>query len=327
MYKTVIVGAGSIGALKPHIYDSPDTKEILTHAHACYSHPDIDLIGIIDKDFDKAYTAANKWYTNPYEDISHIKKDIDIIIVATPTNTHKDVLLECLNYNPKIMIAEKPFCLNSTEAKEVIEVYEEKRIPIIVDYIRAFDYNLSAIVDAISDGDFGQIYSVILYYVRGFSHEACHAIELFNRMLGNFITGKLFKTGNIFDDGPSISYTVHLKYEKCPNVIMIPIDSRKAYNVFNIEIMTDKGKVVFSEHGKYSEFYNTMPEPTYGNYKTLSVFPVTRIETNLTVDLIQVLYEAVNYIQGKTDGISRMSCIASDTLKVHEVMEEILKGE
>ena len=60
-YTAVLLGAGSIGALKPNEFDSPDTEEILTHAHAIYNHPKINLLGIIDSNINKAKKAGNKW--------------------------------------------------------------------------------------------------------------------------------------------------------------------------------------------------------------------------------------------------------------------------
>jgi len=77
-YKALICGAGSIGALKPDEFDSPESKQIYTHAHACYSHPNIDLVGIVDQDFEKASKAGTKWNTTAYGSINEFKYDPDI---------------------------------------------------------------------------------------------------------------------------------------------------------------------------------------------------------------------------------------------------------
>jgi len=320
MYKVIIIGAGSIGTTKFSEYDSPDTENILTHAHSVYNNPDCELIGIVDKDFGKAYEAALKWKTKAYEHISHIKDQADIIIVATPTETHKQVLLECFDYNPKVVIAEKPFCMNSREAQEVMEAYKKKDVPIIVDYIRAFDNQINKLVEDIKLDKYGKVYSAICYYVRGTSHESCHAIELFNRIFGEFQKGIKFESF-IQDNPNSTSYTVYMNYEGCLNVLLMPVDSRSAFNVFDIEIMTDKGKILLSEHGKFIEFYPRVPESTYGNYNTLSAFPETRIKTGLTINLMNVLNEAVNYVVPKF--VLQPKCTAYHALKVHKILEQI----
>jgi len=50
MYKVIIIGSGSIGALKEARYDDINSKSILTHANAVYRHSKYKLIGIIDQD-------------------------------------------------------------------------------------------------------------------------------------------------------------------------------------------------------------------------------------------------------------------------------------
>lgn len=324
MYKTVIIGAGSIGALKPDAYDSPDTENILTHAHACYKHPDIELTGIIDKNSDKAIRASNKWncmYATDTDILSDF--DHDIFIIATPTETHKQILLDIIQYKPKFVIAEKPFCSNAEEAREVIEAYKQANIPMSVDYIRNYDYQIRSLIEQIKLGYYGQIFSCICWYVRGLRHEGSHAINLFNKMFGEFIDGKIYETGNCFPDRDinDRSCAVHLIYQNCQNVIMIPVDSRTAFNVFNIEIMTEKGKIILSEHGKYIEFYPRIPEPTYGDYNTLSAFAETRIKTE--IDLIYIIAEAEAgcFIKNQGGNPKSFYCTPEDALKVHEIIE------
>lgn len=47
-YNALIIGAGSIGGLKPEKFDNRKTKNILTVAHAFYKNKRIDLKGFVD---------------------------------------------------------------------------------------------------------------------------------------------------------------------------------------------------------------------------------------------------------------------------------------
>ena len=203
-----------------------------------------------------------------------------------------------------------------------------------VDYIRNYDYQIRSLIEQIKLGYYGQIFSCICWYVRGLRHEGSHAINLFNKMFGEFIDGKIYETGNCFPDRDinDRSCAVHLIYQNCQNVIMIPVDSRTAFNVFNIEIMTEKGKIILSEHGKYIEFYPRIPEPTYGDYNTLSAFAETRIKTELTRALCNVVDEAIyicKCLNASFKGIpfkikSDIYCTPEDALKVHEIIEYLI---
>ena len=114
-YNAVIIGAGSIGAFKPDKYDSPGNTDCLTIAHAFWKHPQIELIGIIDQNRRKAIQASEKWKclysTKTTSEIEHnAKKYIDIVAIATPTQTHRKVLEEVMSrVKPKIILMEKPF--------------------------------------------------------------------------------------------------------------------------------------------------------------------------------------------------------------------------
>ena len=121
-YNAIVIGAGSIGALKQKGYDNKNSGNILTHAHAFYSHPDINLLGIVDIDLDKAKKAACKWECQYSNTIDNFRDDkIDIISVCVSTKFHFNCLENIIKYNPKFVIAEKPFCSNSKEAKKIIK--------------------------------------------------------------------------------------------------------------------------------------------------------------------------------------------------------------
>lgn len=44
--------------------------------------------------------------------------EVDAVIISTPTNSHKDIAVECLKRKKHVLI-EKPIALNYTEAKEI----------------------------------------------------------------------------------------------------------------------------------------------------------------------------------------------------------------
>ena len=58
MRKAMVIGAGSIGAMKPDAYDYPGGKKTLTVAHALWNNEEIDLEYIVDTDPKKAKAAA-----------------------------------------------------------------------------------------------------------------------------------------------------------------------------------------------------------------------------------------------------------------------------
>jgi predicted dehydrogenase len=322
MYTACVVGAGNIGALRDN--DSPDSENTITHAHAYYNHPEIELISIYDKDVNKSRKAAEKWNCD-FSSVECYKDKIDVISVCTPTETHKQVLLNILNYNPKIVITEKPFCLNSKEAQEVIDAYEKAGIPIIINYPRRYVPEILILKTYLKGGIYGKIQSATFHMTRGLIHDGCHGLDLCRYLFGEYIEGQLFKNSSIVDrDENDPTYAAHLTFENCPHVFLSPCDGR-LYKVFQLEIMTEKGKIILSQHGMYIDFYPLIDEPIWGGFKILSKDLESRKQTQLNKSLEYLMQEIVYYLSSdiKYNG---MSCLPQDALKVHKIIEN-LKGE
>lgn len=315
MYKAVIIGAGNIGALKPDKFDSPTTKNILTHAHAVYDNPNIQLYGIIDKDKSKASKAAKKWNCEVFSSIKQIEEEIDIYYICVDTKRHKDVLLEVLQKKPKIVLCEKPFCDNLEEAEEIIYLYEKANIPIILNYNRRYDpviknfkYNMD---------NFGKAYGAVVTYTRGFVRDGSHAIDILRYFFGEFVDGMIFENDYINDFSKNdLTYAAYMNFEKCPHVFFRRVDGNK-YDVFELDITFENYKIIFNDHYKYIEYYPVIHEKTYGDYKSLSGASNKIERTELENTLKYTTNEIVNYLEnGKM-----FTCTANDAFQIHKIYD------
>ncbi len=319
-YKVILLSAGSIGATKDDEFDNPDSENILTHANACYRHKRAELIGIVDPDIRKATAAATKWSTKAYTSLSQIDDEADIVICATPTDRHLATLLEALQYRPKIVIAEKPFCTNIHEATIVHNEYKRAGVPIAVDYIRRYAPRINELKNQIEENIHGKIHNVKLTYTRGIFHEACHFIDLCRYLFGEFKYGGILDFGNdIKDNSPELTVSAFLLFEKCNRVFMCPADGRD-YCVFDIDITTEKGRISLPESGTFIENYDLEPSK-YGSYKQLSKNKTHSWLTGLYQSLYYLIDNAVGYLDGKEDLI----CTSDDAIAVHRIYDELLK--
>lgn len=336
-YSVAIIGCGSIGANKPDKYDSPDTKNILTHAHACYIHPAIDKIIFVDNDYKKAITAINKWKYKTgeikpwnqlcrYNSIDTLFKDEqpDIIIVSTPTETHHEILSKISYHKPKLVIAEKPFCSNYKEAYEINSLYKANEIPLIVDYIRRFDPDMQALKYEILNGGLGHVQNCRVLYTRGLFHEGCHAIDMMNFLFGEFEEGARHLKAFILDrreDIRDVTETLSLIYKECNNIIFQGCDGRK-FSIFEIDIIGTKKRVLLTDHGRKILELDKIPEPVYGDYDTLDSRGMFRNTCLSTKALYYLIDNAVAHIQ---DNKIPLLCTGDDALKVHEIYERLIR--
>lgn len=322
-YSVAIVGAGSIGAMKPDKYDSPKTKNILTHAHAVHNHKRTELKYIIDNDNQKAMNASAKWNCRVASTLKTIQIDpVDIAILSTPTPLHHEHLQYIMKCTPtKLIIAEKPFCNNLQEAEAITRLRKRKDVPIMVDYIRRYDPAVSWMKEKIEDNTYGKVQHCRLVYTRGAKHEACHAIDLFNYWFGKNIRADILNgNGCVLEDRNfnDPTYAIHLSYEKCNHVFMCPADGRE-FSIFEIDLLFDNGRIIFSDHGTKVLCQRVIKEPTYGDYLTLDGKQEFVFKTGLKTALYNLIDNAVKFLDGKED----LKCIPEDAINVYKIYDKL----
>jgi predicted dehydrogenase len=318
MYNAIVIGAGSIGALKDDKYDSKETETILTLAHAFWVDERINLIGIVDKNKEKALIAARKWDTAGYININQIDKNIDIVAVCVDTDQHYTVLMEVLKKKPQLVIAEKPFCCNSREAELVIKIYEKARIPIMIDFIRRYNSIFQNIAHAIRSKTYGKIRHASHIYTRGLMHEACHSIDIFRLFFGNFIDGEIVYPdfGFADRDKKDKTHAVVMQFELCPYCVFLPFDGRD-YGIYEFDILTQKSRVRIVESSSQVKICYPEKEKVYGSYNSLYDDNPRIYKTHLKKSLLNVVGNAIGHLKNN----ETLVCIANDALKVHEILE------
>jgi predicted dehydrogenase len=325
-YKIAIIGLGSIGALKADDVDYPGGPDILTHANAITAHQDAILYAVVDSDIEKLKQVKKKW--NPINSFSTIEQmyailqssQPDIVVVATPTDTHYQVINDILKHGkPKLIIAEKPFCNNLKEAQTIMAICEERQVPVCIDYIRRFSKghkNIKALIDA---KQFGEVQNVRVLYTRG-KHDSCHATDLMHYFLGDYQSGERLFGRAIIDrdeNDPTLNY--QFAFEKCENVFFHGVDGRK-FGIFEIDIIFDHARIRLIDNGIFYEIYPITENNKWGhaalNYSLTSVI---RQETGLSTALYNLLD---NTIQNLSNGV-KLLCTDRDAVNVHKVYNRL----
>lgn len=96
---------------------------------------------------------VKRWTTLPDEMFSD--PDIDAVIIATPTSTHKELIQQAAKHGKHIFV-EKPLTATIEEANEVIETIEQNQVSCQVGFMRRFDPAYSEAHRRIAAGDIGK---------------------------------------------------------------------------------------------------------------------------------------------------------------------------
>jgi predicted dehydrogenase len=103
-------------------------------------------------------------------DLNQIADDpsIDVVIVSTPPNTHASISMQMLRAG-KHVVSEKPFCLTTAEADEMIDLAREHGLALSVYQCRRWDPDFLAIRRVIEQGIVGEVFHIETF-IGGYAH-------------------------------------------------------------------------------------------------------------------------------------------------------------
>lgn len=143
-YGVVLVGCGYIG--KIHIED-------------IYNLPEVELIGVVDiseenaKDFARRYGAYS--YSTEYRDYLNDPL-VDIFIIATYTETHVPILLDCIA-NGKHVLCEKPMSANMDELIDCVKKIKMTQCKVLVGHILRHSPTYQKVAELVQSGGIGEL--------------------------------------------------------------------------------------------------------------------------------------------------------------------------
>jgi len=312
-YKVLIVGAGRIGAL----FDNPGSENILTHANAFCKDERFELLDFVDVDLVKANYAAQRWRCHAFKDIKEAfsRYEIDVVVVAVCDDYHYEVLKELVYFSVKLVFAEKPLTRTLKEAAEIVSLYKEKQIPIIVNYSRRFIPEFEILKKEIRDGLYGCYITGFGCYGKGILHNGSHMLDLLRYLIGDI---KGFKVeSSVFDyykDDPTVSAI--LKFNNKSKFFLQEVDC-SLFTIFELDLLFEKKRIRIIDSGFKIETYDVKASPIFNGYKNL-------IKTNeFNTKLNRAMYYAVENIGDYLVNKEKIKCTSHDAYNVMKVCLQI----
>ena len=120
----------------------------------------VNLVGVYDINPAKNELAKNNGIF-AYDSYEAVLADetIDIVTVATPNDSHKELVIKALNAG-KNVICEKPVAMNSAEVDEMIAAAEKNGKIFSVHQNRRFDADFLAMKNIKESGELGEVFNI-----------------------------------------------------------------------------------------------------------------------------------------------------------------------
>lgn len=128
--KVGVIGCGKMGSF---------------HANILKNLKEAKLVGVYDKDEDKNKELADRLKIKAYSSYELLLKDVDAVIIATPTPSHKEIACDCLT-SGKHLLVEKPLAENSSTAEEIRKLAEGKNLKCAVGMIERFNPSFQKLI-------------------------------------------------------------------------------------------------------------------------------------------------------------------------------------
>jgi predicted dehydrogenase len=259
--------------------------------------------------------AARKWKTRYYPDaISLLENDLDIVVIATPDDTHAALLELVVRHNPRYVICEKPVATDARSFERIKKVMARSKVPVEINFSRRFDGTARKVRSELMSGKHGKIISAHGIYTKGVVH--AHFVDWARFFLGEMIKGKAISAVRDHE-GIEPSVFGYATFERCPR-FSISVGDERRYSIFELDIMTERKRFRFVNFGFDLIVESVVSDPVFKGYRTLGRPRAQK--TDLLSALPNLYAHALRTIEGKERPWSSFE----DAARTHETSLRLL---
>ena len=133
--KVAVIGAGRLGGF---------------HAQKLAKMPEVELAAIVDPLPENRRRVAAELLCPEFADHGSLLGRIDAAVIAAPTACHYQLAKEFLQSNTHLLV-EKPLCLNSRQADELVALAQKRNLVLQVGHVERFNPAFAATVPHLGD--------------------------------------------------------------------------------------------------------------------------------------------------------------------------------
>jgi predicted dehydrogenase len=269
-----LIGLGRIGS---SLEDDALREKPCTHAGAITANPECELWGGCDIDEQKRNAYARRWQVQAvFSDVVEMLRQgsPDILIIATPPETHLPIFKQVLVYPIKVIICEKPLAVRIKDALKLVQLAQKHHIKLITNHERRYSLDYLQVREHIQRETWGRLVSITARLFMGkqrslddiLLYDGTHLIDILQ-----FLTSKKLKriASHRYENEQAESLVVYAKAGTAKAAIPIVIEAGNGrdYLLFEIDLIFTQGRMRVG-NGLYEE-YESKSSPYYESMKSL----------------------------------------------------------
>lgn len=240
-YRTAIIGTGKIaGAF---------------HAPACSKLGRISLEAACDINLKKLNKFCRAWgLKDRYSSVRQLldKKKLDLVVLCTPNHTHFSLVRDILSHahRPRILLVEKPLCLNKAELLRIDRILKNTNTKLLVNHKYRFHPGLKKAAALIKKSALGELLSIRCVYYGGLLNNGVHVVDTLRMLSGSELKVVSAKIGAGSGKGdPCIDARLSLvDYPRAE--VSLESFPEKYYQLYETEIKFASGRIKIRDFGK-----------------------------------------------------------------------------
>ena len=313
-YKTAIIGCGNIGFER-----NQKNKQLDTYFKSVKVYERLELIAVSDVNRSVLKKISKQYKIQTYYDYKLMLKEhyLDLIIISTSNNTHKEILLYIAKFKPKIVFCEKPISDDYNSTLKIIESYRKKSIPLQVNFTRRFNDSYLRIYKYIKTNKIGKIKLVIIKYNRGFINNGSHFLDLILWLFGKPNKIKVLKKTVSQTYKNDFNIDVKFEFFNDINIYLYCLDINKLISE-EIEFIGTKGKINVTNDFKVNYFI-IKKDKKFDNLNNYFLFMKDNIKFNNNIS--KALSNIVDFLDGK---IKFLDSSGQNYKYIFELMKNVL---
>ena len=262
--KTVVVGLGRIGlgSSKSSALAANPRKED-SHVMTLLKQKNFRLIAGVDLSNEKRSEFERVAQCKAFETINDFivkENKVDLVVVATPTMSHKEIVQEALlKLVPKVLVCEKPMGLDENETMEIVSICKEKEVIWYPGYFRVYDPLIMELRRRIAHGEFGKFVEGKVFYGQDLRNNGCHFLHLTLSLVTSVTKGLELERVHVYDPSNPIFFLrmgngAHL------SVIGVGSDLRRTGEIL---LCFEKGMISYENGGARVRVATKEPSKTW----------------------------------------------------------------
>lgn len=315
--RCLLIGLGQIGM--GYDLDLDPASFVYSHTRALSAHQAFELSGAVDQSEPQRLLFERHFKRPAFLNLSEAltKTKPEVIVIATPTNTHLTVLEKVLGQcRPKAILCEKPLAYEPLEAIKMVELCEKAGAKLFVNYMRRADSGSFEVKTRIESGKIALPIKGVTWYSKGFLHNGSHLFNLLEFWLGVFKRAKILDVGRLLKSHDS-EPDVQVEFERGKIVFLAGWEEE--FSHCTIELLSPSGRLRYENGGATIAWQPTHPDPKISGYKGLQAEPeviangMDRYQYHVAGQLAKALADRPNTL-----------CTGRQSLATIEAMHQII---